>query len=103
MQRWTLILSAYDYSLHFRPTGEHGNADALSRCPLPETGREKECDYVYNMEFFSATPLTFADIQSATLQDPILRQVVDRLRHGWKEGDLCSELAPFTRRKLELT
>ena len=103
MLRWALILSAYNYSLLFRPTGEHGNADTLSRCPLPISGPTKEYDYVYNMECFSPTPLIFTYIQSATLQDPILRQVVNRLRQGWKEGDLCSELAPFTRRKLEFS
>ena len=103
MLRWALILSAYNYSLLFRPTGEHGNTDTLSRCPLPISGPTKEYDYVYNMECFSPTPLIFTYIQSATLQDPILRQVVNRLRQGWKEGDLCSELAPFTRRKLEFS
>lgn len=34
MQRWALILAAYNYDLIFRPTMEHGNADSLSRLPL---------------------------------------------------------------------
>ncbi len=37
IMRWALTLSSYEYSLVFRPTGKHGNADALSRLPLPKT------------------------------------------------------------------
>jgi hypothetical protein len=35
LQRWSLLLSAYHYDLEFRSTTAHGNADALSRLPLP--------------------------------------------------------------------
>ena len=34
MQRWVLTLSAYVYNIEYRPTGEHGNANGLSRLPL---------------------------------------------------------------------
>ena len=30
LQRWSLLLSAYNYDIEFRPTAAHGNADALS-------------------------------------------------------------------------
>ena len=33
MQRWALVLSAYDYDLVYRRLEEHLNADALSRMP----------------------------------------------------------------------
>ena len=36
LQRWALILAAYNYKIEFRPTHEHGNVDGLSRLPLPE-------------------------------------------------------------------
>ena len=32
---WAFLLSAYEYILQFRNTPTHGNADALSRLPLP--------------------------------------------------------------------
>ncbi len=47
LQRWALFLSDYNYTLHYRSTGQHGNADALSRLPLDQTWSstpgEEEC------------------------------------------------------------
>ena len=39
IRRWSL-LSAYEYTIMFRNTHAHSNADALSRLPLPETQKE---------------------------------------------------------------
>ena len=36
IQRWSLKLAMYQYTLKFRPTAQHANADALSRLPLPD-------------------------------------------------------------------
>ena len=30
LQRWAIMLSAYQYDIEFRPTHKHGNADCLS-------------------------------------------------------------------------
>ena len=34
LQRWAIILSAYDYEVRYQPSAQHGNADGLSRLPL---------------------------------------------------------------------
>ena len=34
LKGWALLLSAYNYSIEFKSTREHGNADGLSRLPL---------------------------------------------------------------------
>ena len=36
MQRWALLLLAYNYKLEYHPTQAHGNADGLSRLPVAQ-------------------------------------------------------------------
>ena len=36
LQRWALILSAYNYDVEFQPTQQHSNANKLSRLPLQQ-------------------------------------------------------------------
>jgi len=36
MQRWRLLLSAYDYDINYRNSASHANCYALSRLPNPE-------------------------------------------------------------------
>ena len=35
LQRWALLLAAYQYEVEFKSTDKHGNAEGLSRLPLP--------------------------------------------------------------------
>ena len=37
LQRWEILLSAYQYDIHFKATDDHANADGLSRLPLSTT------------------------------------------------------------------
>ena len=39
VQRWALTLSGYQYSIVHRPGSKQGNADGLSRLPLPTYSR----------------------------------------------------------------
>ena len=34
LQRWALILTGYEYTIAFRPTATHSNADTLSHLPV---------------------------------------------------------------------
>ena len=45
IQRWSLLLSSYQYVIQHRPGTKLLNADALSRLPLPETTPESSTDY----------------------------------------------------------
>lgn len=36
LQRWALLLAAHNYTITYWLAADHGNADGLSRLPLPE-------------------------------------------------------------------
>ena len=42
LQRWSWIHSAYQYTIEFRLTGKHGNADGLSHLPLSEVESDED-------------------------------------------------------------
>ena len=44
LQRWAIILSAYEYDVQYKPSGKHANADGLSRLPLNNTEKDDKDD-----------------------------------------------------------
>lgn len=103
MQRWALILSAYTYTLEFRRTEDHGNADALSRFPMKSVSNSAKGFppfSLYFVEFFE-TGVTFENIKNHTKDDLVLAKVVDRLLHGWKrEGCVLSVSSVLCKREI---
>ncbi len=83
LQRWALLLSAYDHNIEFRTTAAHGNADALSRLPLQRAPKELSEAQVCNIRQISMSPVTSKAIQRATQRDPVLSQVLRYTRKGW--------------------
>ena len=75
IQRWALMLSAYDYTIRYRPGRGHANADLFSRLPLPETLRDvpMPADTVLLMETLHSTPVHFKQIKIWT--DSVLARV----------------------------
>ena len=104
VRRWSLLLSAYEYTLVFRKTEAHGNADALSRLPLPVAPAETQSppELVLLMEQLEESPVTAEQISSWTRRDPSLSVVLQALKQGWP-SQCGPELAPYTKRKLELS
>lgn len=70
LQRWAILLSAYQYEIKFR---NHGNADGLSRLPVNVEGEEVPGDVeVFNVGQVDALPVTAQQLGQATRSDPIL-------------------------------
>ena len=86
LQRWALLLAAYTYDIEYRSTNDHGNADALSRLPLPEEGNGSTSETrLCNLRKIAALPVTSQQISVATQRDPVLSKVKLYILKGWPE------------------
>ena len=48
MQRWALILSAYNYDIKYKRGAQHMNADGLSRLPMQVNHPKDEEESIYH-------------------------------------------------------
>ena len=69
--RWIELLSPYNFSVEYRPGTQHGNADAMSRCPNP---RDCTCDEIDNMENLPCGPCNKCQKRSIDMQSPVVLQ-----------------------------
>ena len=104
LQRWALLLSAYDYVICYKSTREHSNADGLSRLPLQADCSSPSNDgvTVFNVGQVQALPVTFQDIKNATRRDPVLSKVIDYVRKGWPK-QTPEIVQPYASRQTEFT
>ena len=87
LQRWALFLGAHSYDIEFKGTKQHGNADSLSRLPLSTTEEEKTSSpdpvEVFHTTVVDQLPVTNAEIQRHTRNDPRLSKVYEITMRGW--------------------
>ena len=104
IQRWALTLSAYSYSIKYKPGEDHANADVFSRLPLPETPTHIPLpgETIWLLDTLQKTPLTASQIRQLTTQDPLLSRVHKMLLQGWGDS-VEEELQPFHRCRDELS
>ena len=104
IQRWALILAAYDYTISCTPGDQHANADSLSRLPLPTALNDAQPppELLLLMEALQEYPVTARDIQKWTDRDPLLSRVRNLLLNGWRDGEE-PEMQTFNRKKNELS
>ena len=86
VQRWSLTLGAYNYKLEYRAGKAHGNANAMSRLPLP--GKPSHVptpgDVVLAMNHMeNSTSLSVELIRQWTQRDPTLSKVYQLLQDRW--------------------
>lgn len=107
IQRWSLLLGAYQYKIEHKPGGENLNADALSRLPLPtpDDAPEEISEYVHSLRQLDETPVTSHELRRLTEADKVLRIVKSFILKGWPQEKKHVELymRAYVARKLELT
>ncbi|XP_031432706.1 uncharacterized protein K02A2.6-like [Clupea harengus] len=83
VQRWAILLRAYEYNMVYKPGKDHANADALSRLPLPHTEEEDDTGQVLMLDVVEDPPITTAQVKQWTAKDEILSQVLLWCLNGW--------------------
>nr|MCH9717641.1 DDE-type integrase/transposase/recombinase [Gammaproteobacteria bacterium] len=107
IQRWAVTLSMYEYSISFKPSTSHCNADALSRLPLSHVQDEPPVpiETVFLLDQIAESPISANQIRSWTRRDPVLSKVLQFILSGWPTQLNPSDISikSFYNRKLELS
>ena len=105
IQRWALVLAGYEYTISFRPTESHSNADALSRLPLQHADEPVPAvpETVLLLEQLDEGPFTAQQVKYYTARDPCLSQVLSFVQNGWPDQVSEESLKPYWRRRSELS
>ena len=116
LARWALMLGQYHYTIEYRKSAEHGNADALSRLPVgpdvtfdAEEG-EADVDMVCTIKTISLqlNPMDQGVLAKESSKDPVIARVMRYTREGWppqlrSEGDSSVDCLVETFRKLSVS
>ena len=105
IQRWAVILRAYEYTIEHRASSLMEHADALSRLkPLPETPFYESADRVLLLEEVQDTfPLTTEQVKEWTNKDIVLSRVRQKVLHGWPETNDYPDIGTYFSRRTELS
>ena len=104
--RWSIYLAMFEYTLKFRRTTAHANADALSRLPLPVEPAVSRTppELVLLTEHLSNSPVSADQIRVQTRKDPVLGPALQYLKQGWPATlDKESPMYPLFQRRNELS
>ena len=105
IQRWSLKLAMYQYTLQFHPTAQRGNADALSKLPLLEILDTVPLpgELVLFIDHLAEGPITGAQLKAWTAKDSLFTKVLYFIRNGWLLNSDDSDMKPYFAKRWEMT
>lgn len=105
IQRWSLILGAYNYTIVYRPGTQIPHADAFSRLPIPTEPEsvKQPGELTHLVHQLSTSIVTAQQIKHWTERDPLLSRVRRLVSAGWTVQEPDSHLQPFHNRRHELS
>lgn len=101
MQRWALILSAYDFDIEYVGTHDNG-AEILSRLPVNEFREDKPPVQTYLHFAANELLLDSVAIKKATAHDSVLSRVCEYIENGWPQQVDVKQFEPYFARRKEL-
>ncbi|XP_061705624.1 uncharacterized protein K02A2.6-like [Cydia pomonella] len=105
MQRWAVILSAYDYEIEYIKTNENC-AHGLSRLPPGADTQASAAEVVPEQTYLhfvqDALLLDYSELKRLTAEDNILQRLLSFIRDGWPETCEILAMKPYFNRKSEL-
>ena len=80
------MLSTYNYTIEYKSTQCHGNADALSHLPLKQDSPSDEnatTSSLFNLSQIDQLPVDSSQILSVTNRNVVLSKVVQYTKQSW--------------------
>ena len=102
MQSWVLILLAYDEEIKYRRSGDHANADTLSKLTCKGDLDSQDDAAAFQISLIKELPITPSDIAEETRRDPVLWKVMDLTLAGWPAHVSDATLHLYTEKKDQL-
>ena len=105
LQRWALLLAAYQYDIEYRSTEKHANADCLSRLPIQCEKSNEGIDEakLINLLQIESLPMDVDHVRKATRNDPMLSRVLQFVMTGWLEKPIAPEVNQYFNKRHEIT
>ena len=89
LQRYAAFLSGQSYSIEYRNTKDHSNADGLSRLPL-RSGDKEPVNYTLDLMYvdmersqLDPLPVTAQQVKLHTQRDLVISKAYEATRLGW--------------------
>nr|KAG5691288.1 hypothetical protein BaRGS_017254 [Batillaria attramentaria] len=105
LARWALWLNQFDYTIEYRKTADHGNADALSRLPSgddidfdrEEKGEDTDMVCAIRVLSLQVKPFDANILRQESGKDPVIATVMRYVREGWplKHAEINEEVRKF--------
>nr|KAG5697301.1 hypothetical protein BaRGS_004967 [Batillaria attramentaria] len=105
LARWALWLNQFDYTIEYRKTADHGNADALSRLPSgddidfdrEESGEDTDMVCAIRVLSLQVKPFDANILRQESGKDPVIAAVMRYVREGWplKHAEINEEVRKF--------
>ncbi|KAL0894785.1 hypothetical protein ABMA27_013312 [Loxostege sticticalis] len=109
LQRYALLLSAYNYVVQYVSSEDNPVADYFSRAPIKssegnDVAPDQEVDRYYAIKFLDevSPAITIRDIAQAVEQDTELTTVRKYMQHGWPRKIKCKSILPYFLCKTDL-